>query len=194
VTQRSQIKAVSLKCPDCGNAMDGLDTDALFGCRDCAAVFEPAEGRLDRVPFQAVVVEPIGGAPFVHLPFWVFNVENGRTAIIVDAFDYRRRQYFGAPGLHLTQTKPALTLGPPPRLAGAVLRRKEAEDLARFHFLAMGDPSHHERIEDLSLVLLDARVVSIPFQRRDRHLVDPFSCAEYPVWAFPDLDRFTKAS
>jgi len=211
---RASLRLAALVCPACGNDLDGLEADRVFGCSACARAYSVEAEGLQAAPLVAWEADAPGEA--VPLPVWVFEVEatvvlpsRARTSqppgasagdrlvpyadgpVYVAAFDLVGRGRFGDPGLHFTRRQPQVRVradGVLPRLAGATLSRSAAEALVAPTILSVVDAR-----EDVLGGQVDPRIVSatlalVPFlPREDGGVTEPFGGVGYPPAALPDL-------
>ena len=218
---RGSLRLAALLCPACGNDLDGLAPDRVFGCGTCARAWSVEPDGLRDSPL--VCWEAGTAGPVVDLPVWAFEVEATvvlppktrvslpggappaerlvpfpHPRVYVAAFELVGRTRFGDPGLHLTRRQPAARVregGPPPRLAGATLTRAVAAELVPGTVLSVVDV-----IEDVLGGKVDLRIVShslvlVPFARReDGGVTEPFGGVGYPPAAIPDLGAIAAAA
>jgi len=187
--------AVALVCPSCGEDLSGLDTDALFGCEGCAAVYEPSvEGSLAG-PYPLLAGPTAQGGAAVALPFFRLRVEAALPAgvppiglVYQPAFDMRRRGYFGDPALSWTIDRRGIVASPAHEaLVGGTLRRRDAERLAYFSLLRAVDETVDVTDLEVEARFLDPAIVLVGFADEGDALVDPVGGGRYSAVAFCDL-------
>ncbi|MDP8255502.1 MAG: hypothetical protein P9M14_07130 [Candidatus Alcyoniella australis] len=188
MTDDAVVKVVTLSCPDCGAALDGLGTDVLFGCSTCGRALDPLRPDQPATPIvYARAQEPVPRLPIVRLPFWVIDVEaravdsNGNPVVLdgwleqiwVSAFWTRATMRYGDPAQLLTQRQAFLEPGGERgRLAGIARRPEHASAIARYFQLAQLD-KHQDLGENVVDPLLSAaQLVAVPFALEGGSMTD----------------------
>lgn len=196
------MRAQALLCPTCGGRLCGLDMDALFGCSECSAAFEPTDDGLEG-PFPVKKAGKTPGGSHIALPFWRFSVAllphpegvGPIRKVYLPAFDMRRRGYFGDPGLAWTVGQLDLVVHDgQTELCGATVGAQAAEKLASYFVLEAVD-----RQKDVTALRLDAEltepmILLVSFEDAGDRLVDPLSGKSYPAIAFCDIESLRSAA
>ena len=91
-----------LVCPECGNELEGLSSDAVFFCKYCQTAAEITPGGLKMYPVTVAYPEKESLKPDVCIPFWSFEISvevrlNGAGTecppnMAVHAFEHMQRK------------------------------------------------------------------------------------------------------
>ena len=180
----SNFHVTALHCPDCGSALEGVETDRVFACLDCATAVEIRQGKKHQVPLYFAPVAVATRLPLLYLPFWrtavrisvrdpegadvlANTVAAHMDAVWVSAFYEVRPNYHGNPGLDLTAREATLLSEEfPPKGARLPGGRRTWEEAARYTSAYVIDLLDKERDVtgfDISVVPSAPEYWAVPF-------------------------------
>ena len=171
-----------LVCPNCGWALPPEADDVVFFCGSCQRAWQVDGIDLTEMPYEiAEVGGPRTGDP-VHLPFWRLDPAAGDSAWM-PAFRCRRLKILHDLALRFTRKPPVYqaATGERPSARGCFYDAEDAALLARF--TAAGRRRTPDAVQAAAAdepVFARARLVWIPFERRGRSLLDPYSGLALP--------------
>ena len=189
----------ALRCPDCGEALDGHQRDVVFCCPVCRVGHGVEAGVMTahRV-HEGVAVEDVDGRRLL-LPFWKVSVSVPDTGFLSDldgvwvsAFHMTRPAFFGDPGVDLTERR-ALPLeaepdGEPLVLSGITRSAEQAERYCRLWVRSV-----RERLgaPDDALEVGAIELWALPFAYREseERIVSLVSGVEYVSALVEDLSE-----
>jgi len=206
-----RVNIISLRCPQCGGDLKGLDSDVLFFCSDCRLAYEPVEDHF--VPHTIAAVKPRiqneSGKPF-WAPFWFFKfgakidaipkemrraeeVIGKHPYVWVSAFRMWRPAYFGNPGYLYTSSSISPDIvekHDPPAVIGCARNKERAAEFVRPFLLSVIDRSIDVAAIDISCEIKSAELLAVPFYLNPDKVgmvMDSQINWEYSAMMFEDL-------
>ncbi len=171
---------LALRCPRCGGALHGLQSDVVFWCKGCQVPYEVVgEAFVERQGFIAKAVIS-SGHPFLYLPMWAFHVQYATTWedpereslarqvpllewVYVTAFELHNASYFGDPGQIFTEKLVHLEAGPAASLVACTRSLEAAKAYVEPHILTVIDRRVDVTGMELSCVIGEVRLWGVPF-------------------------------
>ncbi len=171
---------LALRCPRCGGALHGLQSDVVFWCKACQVPHEVVgEGFLERQGLIAKAVLPSDQPP-LYLPLWAFRVQYATTWedperealarqvpalewVYVTAFELHNASYFGDPGQIFTEKRMHLEAGPAASLVACTRSLEAAKAYVEPHILAIIDRRVDVTGMELSCAIGEVRLWGVPF-------------------------------
>ncbi len=209
------ISVKSLRCPDCGNQLEGLDKDLVFFCRWCKLGYESI-GEKGWKKLRVSVHSPNGSQPggsVLWLPMWAMKVTPTVKAppkekehaerilkdlewVWVTGFRTWRPSYFGDPGMLYTAkpVKPVLSATTEETMpAGCAVGTGEAVEYPVPFLLSIVDRHVDVAPIDISLKITEGRLVSVPFMDMGEQIVDMNIEWNWPAIFVEDIETIREA-
>jgi len=209
------ISVKSLRCPDCGNPLEGLDKDLVFFCRRCRIGYESIEEKGWK-KLRVSVHAPDGfqpGGSVLWLPMWAMKVQPSVEAppkekehaerilkdlqwVWVTGFRTWRPSYFGDPGLLYTSKSikpefesPAEETMP----SGCAVRTGEAVEFPVPFLLSIVDRHVDVAPIEISVKITEGRLASVPFMDMGAEIVDMNIEWKWPAIFVEDIETIREA-
>lgn len=203
---------LALKCPHCGDALEGLESDILFYCTNCGTVSEARSNGFRRWDLKVLRMETDKTDGIFYLPFWLFEIStkveaepelaakasavmNDYKYVWIPAFRMWRPSYFGNPALLYTSnciepqfdTEIKLEL-----MVGGAITPESAAELLKPILLSVLDRKLDVAPIDISGQIHKVELCAIPFAAGDNKIKDLFVKYEYPFVLFQDMPHILR--
>jgi len=209
------ISVKPLKCPDCGNRLEGLDRDLVFFCRRCKLGYESLGGNGWR-KLGVSVHSPDAfraGGPLLWLPMWAMKVKPAVDAppkekkhaerilkdlqwVWVTGFRTWRPSYFGDPGLLYTEKslKPALKTPEEETMpTGCAVGTGEVVEYPVPFLLSIVDRHVDVAPIEISAQITEGHLVSMPFLDMGEQILDMNIEWKWPAVFVEDIETIRQA-
>lgn len=198
---------LALKCPHCGDALDGLESDSLFYCTNCGKVFEARQNGFRNWNLKILKLQESENEDIFYLPFWLFDVSvkveappelitkasdivNQYKYIWLPAFRMWRPSYFGNPGLLYTSAciEPIFdTVNKLASLVGGTITPESASEMLKPFLLSVLDRKLDVAPIDISGRINKVELCAIPFAKENDKIKDLLVKYEYNFALFHDI-------
>ena len=195
---------LALRCPRCGGALHGLQSDVVFWCKACQVPHEVVgEAFVERQGLTAKAVLPSEPPP-LYLPLWAFHVQYATTWedperealarqvpalewVYVTAFELHNASYFGDPGQVFTEKRVRLEAGPTASLVACTRSLEAAKAYVEPHILTVIDRRVDVTGMELSCVIGEVRLWGVPFLDQGDVLRDGILGLKIPAAAVDEV-------
>jgi hypothetical protein len=192
-----KIELISLKCPNCSNALPSGERDTVFYCPECCRAWEVNAKSLIECPVSfASPIKPAEG-DIIYLPFWRFDakvsITDERPALMklieklnsawVSAFPSANVSIIGDPAIVYT-SRPAEFRPEPSKkvtMKNCARSRAIALDFARIFLMDAVD--RHFDISEIGLEveISGGQLVGVPYYRSKDKLFDGLTGLQFPM-------------
>lgn len=203
---------LALKCPHCGDALDGLESDIVFYCTNCGTASEARSNGFRRWELKVLKSGVVSNDDVFYLPFWVFDVSvkveappelvekassimNEYKKVWLPAFRMWRPSYFGNPGMLYTSAQIELEFDKerrPCRLVGGAISPEGAIEMLKPVLLSILDRKLDVAPIEITGQINKLDLCAVPFTTENSKVKDLFVKCEYPFALFQDIPHIFK--